>query len=311
MNEGVFIHEQGLCESSAVGRGTRVWAFAHVLPGATIGEDCNICDGVFIENDVKIGSRVTIKTGVSVWDGVEIEDDVFIGPDVAFANDRFPRSREWLARPMVTRVCKGASIGANATILPGLTIGPSAMIGAGAVVTQPVPANAVVVGNPARITGYVNTRSLRGPSETVGSAFDSEQLPGGCQWLKFTHASDLRGDLVALELGNDIPFGVARFFTVYGVPSGDVRGEHAHRVCHQVLVALAGELAVVLDDGVRRVEVKLDSPAVGLHIPPMTWGTQYKYSPRSVLGVFASHPYDADEYIRDYAEFSALATGGW
>ncbi len=146
-----FIHEKAICESLNVGTGTRIWAFAHVLPGAQIGDDCNICDGVFIENDVVVGDRVTIKCGVQLWDGVRLEDDVFIGPNATFTNDPFPRSMIHLADYPVTRVCSGASIGANATILPGLTIGEDAMIGAGAVVTRDVPPRALVVGNPARI----------------------------------------------------------------------------------------------------------------------------------------------------------------
>lgn len=146
-----FIHEKALVEKGAqVGAGTRVWAFAHILPGAVIGSDCNLCDHVFIENDVTVGDRVTIKCGVQLWDGVHIEDDVFIGPNATFSNDMFPRSKKGFER-MFTFVKKGASIGANATILPGITIGKDAMVGAGAVVTKDVPPGKLVVGNPARV----------------------------------------------------------------------------------------------------------------------------------------------------------------
>jgi acetyltransferase-like isoleucine patch superfamily enzyme len=151
-----FIHPQALCESSTVGDRTRVWAFAHVLPGAVIGEDCNICDGVFIEGDVRVGDRVTVKCGVQLWDGVTLEDDVFVGPNATFTNDLYPRSRHYPESYAKTLVRRGASIGANATLLPGVTIGAGAMVGAGAVVTRDVPENAVVVGNPARITGYTD-----------------------------------------------------------------------------------------------------------------------------------------------------------
>ena len=153
-NPGYFKHAAAIVESSSIGQGTRIWAFAHVLPGAVIGSDCNICDGVFVENDVRVGDRVTVKCGVQLWDGITLEDDVFVGPNATFTNDRFPRSKvrpEAFAR---TLVCAGASIGANATILPGLTIGAKAMVGAGAVVTRDVPANAIVLGNPATIRGY-------------------------------------------------------------------------------------------------------------------------------------------------------------
>jgi acetyltransferase-like isoleucine patch superfamily enzyme len=151
----MFIHDKALVEENvSIGEGTRVWAFAHVLPGAVIGSDCNICDGVFVEGSVRVGDRVTVKCGVQLWDGVVLEDDVFVGPNATFTNDLFPRSRKYVA-PAPTLVKRGASIGANATILAGLTIGEDAMVGAGAVVTHSVPDRAIVVGNPARIRGYV------------------------------------------------------------------------------------------------------------------------------------------------------------
>lgn len=150
-----FLHPKGLCESDKIGQNTRIWAFAHVLPGAVIGKECNICDGVFIENDVIIGDRVTIKCGVQIWDGIRIEDDVFIGPNATFCNDMFPRSKQYPEEFLQTLLKKGCSIGSNATILPGLTIGEGSMIGAGAVVTKSVPDNAVLVGNPARIVRFL------------------------------------------------------------------------------------------------------------------------------------------------------------
>ncbi len=160
MYESAKVHPQGLVEEGAViGARTRVWAFVHVLAGARIGEDCNLCDHVFIENDVSIGDRVTIKCGVQVWDGVILEDDVFVGPNATFTNDLLPRSKQNSWKFSRTVVRRGASIGANATILAGLEIGANAMIGAGAVVTKDVPPNAIVVGNPARIKGYVSEPS--------------------------------------------------------------------------------------------------------------------------------------------------------
>ena len=147
----VFIHPQALCESANVGEGTRIWAFAHVLLGARIGRNCNICDGVFVENDVTVGDNVTVKCGVQLWDGVTVEDNVFIGPNATLTNDRYPKSRNENWKLLRTILRKGCSIGANATILPGLEIGEGAMIGAGAVVTRSVPPHAVVVGNPGRI----------------------------------------------------------------------------------------------------------------------------------------------------------------
>lgn len=138
-------------QSTTIGEGTRVWQFTVVLPGARIGSNCNICAQVFIENDVEIGDNVTVKCGVQLWDGLRIENNVFIGPNVTFTNDPFPRSKRHLAKYPKTLVKSGASIGANATILPGITIGENAMIGAGSVVTKDVPANMTAVGNPAVI----------------------------------------------------------------------------------------------------------------------------------------------------------------
>lgn len=135
MDTKPFIHPQAIIESGAqIGETSRVWAFAHILPGAVLGQACNICDGVFVENDVVIGNRVTIKCGVQVWDGVTLEDDVFVGPNVTFTNDPFPRSKQYPEHFSRTIIRKGASIGANATILPGITVGTNAMVGAGAVV---------------------------------------------------------------------------------------------------------------------------------------------------------------------------------
>ena len=150
-----FVHPQGICESSSVGAGTRIWAFAHVLPGARVGRDVNLCDFTFVENDVILGDRVTVKTHVSLWDGLRVEDDVFIGPGVKFSNDKYPRSKRFLAEHPVTRLRRGASLGAGAVILPGVEIGEYAMVAAGAVVSRDVPPFHLVRGLPARSAGLV------------------------------------------------------------------------------------------------------------------------------------------------------------
>ena len=160
----VYVHSEAICESQRVGEGTRIWAFAHVLDGAIVGRACNICDHAFIEGGARIGDRVTIKNQVMVWDGVTIEDCAFIGPGVIFTNDRHPRSRglaevagryghqeNWL---IPTMVCRGASIGAGAVILCGVTVGEYASVGAGSVVTRDVPGHRIVVGNPALEHGW-------------------------------------------------------------------------------------------------------------------------------------------------------------
>ena len=308
---GYFLHDQGICESPNVGQGTRIWAFAHVLPGAVIGRDCNICDHVFIENDVVVGDRVTVKSGVQLWDGVRLGNDVFVGPNATFTNDWYPRSRVRPERFLETHVAEGASIGANATILPGVSIGRGAMVGAGAVVTKDVPPNAVVYGNPARIRGYGTAKhETHAPSDGTGgvaqrSAVESATLPGGAKIIPLRRADDMRGSLAAIEFSG-LPFTPARAFTVFGVPSAEIRGEHAHRVCHQLLVCVNGSLSVLVDDGHERGEVVLDDPGVGLYLPPLIWGSQFGYSADAVLVVLASHPYDGSDYVRDYEEFRAL-----
>lgn len=304
----VFVHPQGICESSNVGEGTRIWAFAHVLPGAAIGKECNICDHVFVENDVRVADRVTIKSGVQLWDGVELEDDVFVGPNATFTNDPFPRSKQYPKSFPRTIVRKGASIGANATILPGVTIGRSAMIGAGAVVTRDVPPNAIVRGNPARIAGYVDA-SGDAARPMKSQAGEQVSRVRGAHWLRLSSHEDMRGGLVVAEFSKNLPFEPRRVFFVHDVPSEKVRGEHAHKECHQVLACVSGSVRVLADDGAVRQEFLLDKPYIALHLEPLTWGSQYHYSPGSVLAVFASHEYSASDYLRTYDEFlAALAS---
>lgn len=301
-----FVHEKGLCESPHIGTNTRIWAFAHVLPEARIGADCNICDHVLIENDVVVGDRVTVKSGVQLWDGVRLADDVFVGPNATFTNDLFPRSKVYPERFDQTIVQQSASIGANATILAGITIGVNAMVGAGAVVTKSVPPNAIVVGNPAKIVGYVNTptdtSTDRATPASIAPATQHTQVQG-VNLHQMRTVPDMRGSLSAGEFMRDIPFTPERYFLVFDVPTAQTRGEHAHYKCHQFLIAVHGSVRVVADDGTNRQEYLLDSPSEGLHLPPMVWGIQYDYSPDAVLLVLASDYYDADDYIRDYEQF--------
>ena len=156
-----IIHPLSDVKTQNIGDGTRIWQYCVVFAGAKIGANCNICAQVLIENDVVIGDNVTIKSGVQLWDGVRIEDHVFIGPNATFTNDLLPRSKVYPEQFLQTVVKSGASIGGGAVILPGITIGESAMIGAGAVVTRSVPAKAIVVGNPAQIIGYVGAGDER------------------------------------------------------------------------------------------------------------------------------------------------------
>jgi UDP-2-acetamido-3-amino-2,3-dideoxy-glucuronate N-acetyltransferase len=370
-----FAHPSALVEGSEIGGArigarTRVWAFAHVLFGARIGADCNICDHTLIEGGAVVGDRVTVKSGVQLWDGITVEDDVFIGPNATFTNDPFPRSRRRPSSFDTTLVRRGASIGANATILPGVTIGEHSMIGAGAVVTRDVPPRAIVIGNPGYVRGYVEdaaprqvrARAIRagasaklaigeagcrepGGNPAVGipgggiddgapggvpllpsgvlpdGVFPGGKLPGGRRLPGGTHLpggtplpggarlhhlpriSDHRGQLSFAEVNRALPFAAVRYFVVFGVPSSEIRGEHAHRALEQFLVCVHGACSVRLWDGERGDEIVLDRPDLALHVPPMIWTTQHKYSPDAVLLVLASDVYREEDYIRDLGEF--------
>jgi acetyltransferase-like isoleucine patch superfamily enzyme len=307
VTETFFAHPQAIVESPSIGPGSRVWAFAHVLPHARIGRDCNICDHVFIENDVVVGDRVTVKSGVQLWNGVTLEDDVFVGPNATFTNDPFPRSRRYPDQFARTVVRAGASIGANATILPGVTVGRNAMVGAGSVVMHDVPANAIVIGNPAFIKGYVDAA----PESAAVTAPSSEpsvraSRVRGVALYRRPLFVDLRGSLTVGQIGDGLPFVPKRYFFVFNVPTRQVRGAHAHRDLHQLLVCVTGDCAVLVDDGTQREEFVLNAPDLALHVEPMVWATEFRFSPNAVLAVLASDGYDKSDYIEDYDEYLAL-----
>jgi acetyltransferase-like isoleucine patch superfamily enzyme/dTDP-4-dehydrorhamnose 3,5-epimerase-like enzyme len=308
-----YIHPLSDIQTKYIGIDTRIWQFCVVLENAKIGANCNICAQVLIENDVVIGDNVTIKSGVQLWDGLRVENNVFIGPNVTFTNDLFPRSKIYPEQFLKTIIKAGASIGANATILPGIIINEGAMIGAGAVVTKSVPPNAIVVGNPARIIGYTNTQSEPHILEITNAEnrkapFIDQTSVKGVTIHKFPLIPDIRGSLTVGEFEKHIPFIPRRYFMVFDVPSKETRGEHAHHNCHQFLICASGSCTVLVDDGVNRTEVILDSPDKGVYLPPMIWGVQYKYSSDAILLVFASHHYDSDDYIRNYSEFLTAVT---
>lgn len=204
-------------------------------------------------------------------------------------------------------------IQAGAIIHGSVTIGHGALVRAGAVVNRDVPPHAVVAGNPAQIVGYTTNAphgtALVAVSQRPGRPGQVATGVRGVTLHRLPKVLDLRGNLTVGEFGQSVPFEAKRYFIVFGVPNAEVRGEHAHRTCHQFLICAHGRLAVVADDGMRREEFELDDPSVGLHLPPLTWGVQYKYSSDAVLLVFASEHYDTNEYIRDYAEFMQLTCG--
>jgi UDP-2-acetamido-3-amino-2,3-dideoxy-glucuronate N-acetyltransferase len=298
---GFFVHPQGICETAEVGEGTRIWAFAHVLPGSRIGRNCNICDGVFVEDEVTIGDDVTVKCGVQLWSGVRLGNRVFVGPNATFTNDKLPRSKQRPQAYARTIVGDGASIGANATILPGIRIGVGAIIGAGAVVTRDVPARAVVVGNPGRVTGYA------GAVELDDASPNSLPQDYGPSLLRLDTHAETRGRLSVADEGV-IPFAPKRFFLVDKVPVGEARGSHAHYVNQQFIVAVSGQVVVALDDGQRAYSVRLSHPGIGVYLPPLVWSMQFGHSIDAVLLVFAPGPYDKSKYISDYPEFCSIVS---
>lgn len=306
--KNVFIHPSADVQTKSIGKNSKIWQFVVILPNANIGNEVNICSHCLIENNVIIGDRVTIKSGVQIWDGLTIENDVFVGPNVTFTNDPFPRSKKYHRTPTKTLLQKGSSIGANATILPGIVIGQDAMIAAGSVVTKSVPEFAIVAGNPARIIGYTNTlfKDLEQNNAHQELNKKIKSKVKGVIFYNLKNIEDIRGNLSVCEFEKELPFSPKRYFLVYDVPGSEVRGEHAHIECHQFLVAAKGSLNVIVNDGKNREIFVLNKNTYGLYIPPHTWSVQYNYSSDSVLLVFASHLYQEKDYIRNWEDFLQL-----
>ncbi len=257
-----------------------------VIPtGATIAESVVIDSGTLLTNELVIESHVIIEKGV-----------IFAGGGTN-----------------LTRVAPKVKIGAGAVIGPNIEIGWGAVVQPGSVVLSSVPANAIVGGNPAQIVGY--TQGIGGEAERAAVSFSNtnrrnivlDPLGVGQSCLyNMPRITDLRGSLSVGELGKDFPFHPKRYFIVFDVPSEELRGEHAHHVCEQFLICVRGSCRALLDDGTSRSEVALDRPDLGLYMPALIWGTQYRYTHDAVLLVLASHAYDAKDYIRNYDEFRAV-----
>jgi hypothetical protein len=243
----------------------------------TTAPDTTILPGAYIEAGVILGQRITVGANSVVLAGEQastrIEDDVWIG--------------------------------ANCTIYGDVIIGARARIDHGSVVTTSVPPKAVVMGNPAKIVGYVDTPIYdHGITQIrVSNTTSIASAVKGVALYTLKYVPDMRGALSVGEFHRDIPFAPKRYFLVLGVPTAETRGEHAHIACHQFLIAVTGSVAVVADDGTNRHEFILDRPHTGLYLPPLTWGIQYRYSSDAVLLVFASDYYEPDDYIRDYKQF--------
>ena len=258
-----------------------------------------------ISDDAVIANGCVVKAGAYIGSGVSLASGVYIGPNVAFVDSLSAEKSD-------IRVETDAWIGANSTVYPGILIASKAVVRPGSVVTRSVPPNAIVEGNPATIIGYVDvdTAASNAVHQTYTSANNTPSVEAtvvkGVTIHHLSSIPDLRGTLSVGEFQRQIPFVPKRFFIVYGVPSREVRGEHAHVSCQQFLVCVNGSCSVVADDGHKRIEIGLTAPNLGLYLPPMTWGIQYKYTPDAILLVFASDYYDATDYIRNYSDFAEL-----
>jgi len=270
------IHPHARLATQDIGPDTVIAAFASVGESASLGARCRVDEHVVLEEKVVVGDAVVFGPGVVVLRGAKIGE--------------------------------GALLGANSTVGAGLAVGRGAVVEPGSVVADDVPANAIVRGNPARITGYVDglADAIEVPHTPVRMAAPLESRVRGVSIHRITRVTDLRGNLMATEFA-ELPFVPQRLFTISGVPSELLRGSHAHFECSQLLICVAGSISCLVDDGVAREEITLDSPEVGLYIPPLVWATQYRYSADAVLTVLASLPYDAADYIRDYDEFLLVA----
>lgn len=302
-----FIDPTAQLESETIGAGTASSRTSGFHGDVTIGQECVLHDHAVLIGPIVLEDEVEVQAGAQLLGPIRLEQGVEIGARAVIGWIRRGAEMEPASDGIV--VHRLASIGANATVWPGVVIGRGAVVEPGSVVRESVPANAVVSGNPARIIAYVDADHESGAGEVyaptaVGSGTTTTRVPG-VTLHRLTYARDLRGSLTATEFSG-LPFAPQRLFTVFDVPSESVRGAHAHRECSQFLVCMAGTVSCLVDDGSAREEIRLEGAEVGLHISPMIWGTQWKYSRDAVLLVLASHAYAADDYIRDYEEFLKL-----
>jgi hypothetical protein len=271
---------------------------------AVVAASATLGDFVVAYAGAEVGENCRVLGFTQLWAGVRLEAGAELGPGVTFEAPPAGQRADIV-------IGAQARVGAGALICAGVRVGQGAVVAAGAVVAQSVPPYAVVSGVPARITDYVQNAS-RAPAMAWHQRATFPEQPsvvplgvGGVTLHRFKFLQDPRGDLSVGEFDKEIPFLPKRYFLVMNVPSDKTRGEHAHRKCHQFLVCVKGSCALVVDDLAQRCEVMLDSPELGVFLPAMTWGIQYKYSSDAVLLVFTSDYYDADDYIRDYDLFVA------
>jgi UDP-2-acetamido-3-amino-2,3-dideoxy-glucuronate N-acetyltransferase len=278
---------------------------AMVAAGALVHESAALGAGVQIRHGASVAAAAVVGSGSLIEEGARVGPAVIVGADSRIGPNAVLMGA---GTDPAAELQDGVVVGANATVVAGALVGAGAVVRPGAVVARSVPPRAIVEGNPAVIIGYTDTeRSSLGAASAGAPRRRAVEATAvrGVTLHRFAVVPDLRGNLTVGEFEREIPFLPRRYFMVFGVPNREVRGEHAHRECHQFLLCVRGSVSVVADDGQRRLEVLLDAPELGLYLPPMTWGIQYKYSADALLLVFASHFYDAADYIRDYAEYLA------
>ena len=288
-------HPTALVETAALGGGCRIGAFCRLLAGSRLGDGCELGDHVFVDAGVVAGAGTVLRNGAQLWAGAVLGERVSVGANVVVG--------EAGGAPVVIE--DGVSLGAAVVVAPGIRICRHAVVEPGTILLRDVPPYAIVTGHPARIVGYVTDGAPDRAAAPQQGAEERTSLVEGVGVVRLPRIVDLRGSLTFGEYDRHLPFVPKRYFVIFGVPTAEVRGEHAHKEAHQFLVCLSGTCSVVLDDGLHREEIELSHPDVGIHLPPMVWGIQYKFSSDAILLVLASDVYDADDYIRDYPQYLA------
>lgn len=276
---------------------------ANIDRSALVGPECTVAAGAVL------GAHVELKAGVAIGEGAVLVNctvgaNCRIAPGCILQGNHDNGARVVLEDGVV--LMTGVVIAEPVVIASGARIQP------GSVITRDVPPHAIVAGNPAQIVGYTLSTEDAGRGNAAPAAAGPSVTETGVLGVtlhRFPKILDLRGNLTVGEFGRTVPFEPKRYFMVFGVPNAEIRGEHAHRECKQFLICAQGHCSVLADDGHKREEFLLDDPSIGLYLPPLTWGVQYKYSPDAVLLVFASHYYDSAEYVRSYNEFRTLTSG--
>ena len=293
-----MVHPTAVVETRDLAAGTAVGAYSRIAAEVEIAGACSIGAHTLLEGPIQLAAGIEVGSYAYLRGPLVVEGGVRIGPRCCIDAGS--------GAPAGIVLGEGAVVGSNATIWPGVSVGKRACIEPGSVVDKNVPAMAVVAGNPARIVRYSGAPSV--PSDVLaGSPAEvTATLIRGVTLRRLPLYEDLRGNLTFGEEQRHVPFPIRRYFVSFAVSSEHVRGEHAHRTLHQFLICVHGRVHIVADDGFNQADFLLDRPTLGIHIPPMTWSVQYRFSADAVLLALCSENYDPADYIRDYAEFLNL-----